>query len=171
MWMPDLYPAQMIHLACTPFPKTTFPEILRPVSQVCHISWKKAQSWQMLWCSQYFKNSLPPTSCPLNTEKETSRTRLHELISWFSCHLSSKKACKQAQKALCMYRSTVQHIPIWSTATEDTVYDLYLPLEKAIQPTHMTMLYASKLNTAILRAFSWTPSSLLTNQLEPAKKL
>lgn len=53
-----------------------------------------------------------------------------------------------------MYRSTVQHIPIWPTATEYTVCDLCLPLEKAILPIHMTMPYASKLSTAILKAFT-----------------
>lgn len=40
--MPDLDPAQMIHLAYTPFP-ATFPGILQSVPQVCHTSWKKAQ--------------------------------------------------------------------------------------------------------------------------------
>lgn len=42
MRMPDLYPDQMIDLACTPFP-ATFPGILQSVPQVCHILWKKAQ--------------------------------------------------------------------------------------------------------------------------------
>lgn len=42
-------PYQMIHLACTPFPKGTFPEILQSVSNVCRIFWKKARGWQMQW--------------------------------------------------------------------------------------------------------------------------
>lgn len=49
MWMPDLYLAQMIHLACTSFPKISFPAILQSMLHTCHMEKGMRLTNAMIW--------------------------------------------------------------------------------------------------------------------------